>query len=260
MQTLKLLLFMAALVGIVSCSKKDKINGAATQSQPIGHATAQENVSPDNHLNPYDFVGKEHNRLLAMVRAYLESGGDNTVRGRNLFLMKHTSTHTNVEQLDKAVYHVIADTASRYLGNLSRLPITSDAKNAIVRIYKQVKTVKDNGEFSTFKAQLVKMEDGFLSSTNFSEKEKQLLLSAASVARHSTYYWLNDEELNVSADGRTASRSFFWKLIRAVGAASTDISSLVETIVTDNDLPTAITEAAAASSWAYDAFDYMIDF
>ncbi|MGE9310432.1 hypothetical protein ACLOAU_02240 [Niabella sp. CJ426] len=260
MKTLKLLLLLVASVGIASCSKKDKINEATTQPQPIGHAIARENVSPDNHLNPYDFVGKEHNRLLAMVRQYLENGGENTVRGRNVFLMGHTNTHTNIEQLDKAVYHVISDTASRYLGNLSRLPINNDARNAIVGIYKQIKTVKDNGEFSTFKAQLVKMEDGFLKDANFSEKEKQLLLSAASVARHSTYYWLNDEELNMSADGRTASRGFFWKLIRAVGAAMTDMTSLVETIVTDNDLPTAITEAAATSSWAYEAFDYMPDF
>lgn len=249
---------MAVSVGIVSCSKKNKINDATTQ--PIEHVLAEENASPDNPLNPYDFVGKEHNRLLAMVKQCIEDGGENSIRGRNLFLMKHTNTHTSVEDLDKAVYQVIADTASRYLGNLSRLSISGDAKTAIVRIYRQVKTIKDNGEFSTFKSQLVKMEDGFLKSPGFSESEKQLLLSAASVARYSAYYWLNDEELNASDNGPTASRSFFWKLIRAVGATMTDITSLVETIVTDNDLPTAITEAAATSSWAYEAFDYMPDF
>lgn len=251
---------MVASLGIVSCSKKDKINDAAAGTQPVGHVIAEDNASPDNPLNPYDFVGREHNRLLAKVKQYLESGGDNSIRGRNLFLMNHTNTHTNVEELDKAVYYVINDTASRYRGNLSRLPISRDAKNAILHIYQQVKTVKDNGEFSVVKSRLVRMEDDLLKSSGFSENEKQLLLSAASVARHSTYYWLNDDELNTSADGRTAARGFFWKLIRAVGAATTDISSLVETMVTDNDLPTAITEAAAASSWAYDAFDYMPDF
>ncbi|WP_346238690.1 hypothetical protein ABDK00_004550 [Niabella insulamsoli] len=260
MKTLKLLLLMAVSVGIVSCSKKEKISDAAAQPQPFGHVIAEENASPDNPLNPYDFVGREHNRLLAMVKQYIESGGDNSIRGRNLFLMNHTSTHTNVEELDKAVYHVINDTASRYRANLSRLPISRDAKNTIVGIYQQVKTVKDNGEFSVVQSRLVRMEDDLLKSSGFSENEKQLLLSAASVARHSTYYWLNDDELNTSVDGRTAARGFFWKLIRAVGAATTDISSLVETMVTDNDLPTAITEAAATSSWAYDAFDYMPDF
>ncbi|MCF3109631.1 hypothetical protein LL912_12695 [Niabella sp. CC-SYL272] len=257
MKTPKFALIAALSLAMFSCSK-EKVSSNLPEQLPESSNAVMRPAVITGVTNPYDEIGRQHNELLSKTRYYIERGGENTISGRSRFVVKVTGIDKKAADLDAFVIKIISDTASRFHNTIERQSQNPAVKNHLYQICDAIKLLKEKQDIEAVKARINEIEQQISNAINLNQTEKRALFIAASVAKHSTEYWLNDPELNPTSDSNLAQRpNFIKRALKAIAAATVDMVAAVETAFTDGDMAEIVAEAGATSSHFYETMDYL---
>lgn len=224
---------MACAIIFAACKKQRETTAEPgvqiVQPQSLGaFATEGKAISttPSNPKNPYDFIGEGHNAILQYVdsRGGVTSLNDDqiavvisefTSKNYGSALPKDAvlSTRKNIEQFlarfqNSGMVVLNANGSASYKGYLDTL------------IKKLTGPIESKVSAQPFIKAVIELENQILADKKLSAEERTSILSATSVARHSSLYW---EQLNPPA---TNAKN---KIIRWLFTVACDIEGAIQT-------------------------------
>lgn len=137
-------------------------------------------------VNPYEWVGVQHNELLDLVAQKLDV---NNMKFEEYYklIAERQRMEMSVEQAQKIFAEVQAvkvdGVADLYY---DRGLISKDVRNNINTI---MSIIKSSASYETVNNNLKKFESTIIKSSSISESDKLLILGSAATARHSSEYW-----------------------------------------------------------------------
>jgi len=169
-----------------------------------------------NPENPFDEVGKIHNLGLDALINYMETTRDTTRYGRSVFLAKFFkelyNIHAKPEQslkLEMAIKKDFKDVLfSQRISNRSKVFLKE-----VSAILERIKTLED---YSSYKEAFVTLEKKIYLE-KLPEKEKEILLSTASIFRYSGLFWMEFYKNNPQAET--------WGLLRKLAGVIVGIAA-----------------------------------
>ena len=175
----------------VGCSKENE-NSVNTVKVAVGSPLAL------NEQNPYEEVGIQHNSILresmnnVMLQKEITGNCDigYAITTSNIISSSYGYDTTFGRQISLAV---IADSNNNFTKAIDKY-VSAEIKDVFNSIVDDIYTLGNSNEtdYSKYKEIIVDYENQILSG-DFSEEDKQILLSGSSVFRHSLYFWDNSD-------------------------------------------------------------------
>lgn len=155
-----------------------------------------------NTANKLDFVGKIHNEILADF--IKQSSGKKLTNDEVLKLVQEITLKNNDYASRYAsdykgltndqVEQGISDFPNQFENTVNELKISDETKRILNELLNETfKTDEKGMDYNRYYAYVVNLEEKTIAS-ELPETEKNLILSAASVARHSGYFWTESKD------------------------------------------------------------------
>ncbi len=194
------------LTFFISCDNASNITKAATSSSKLFSRTATE--LPGNATNPYDDAGWIHNELF---ESFYESGNKlTTISGIITKVETLADANTGFQSLKTTSYHPVSATRIQYLLDhkntcvaevLSASSMSSRAKLSLSAFINSLVVVFDTETNCDVLYQFViDYEKEVLNDTLLTTKDKQIILTTTSIARHSAYLAKKKPKKNTDPD------------------------------------------------------------
>lgn len=194
------------LAFFISCDNASDITEAATTSSELFSRTATE--LPGNAANPYDDAGWIHNEIF---ESYYESGNKpTTLSGIITKVETLADANTGFQSLKTTSYHPVSVTRIQYLLDhkntcvaevLSASSMSSRAKLSFSSFINSLDVVFDTETNCDVLYQfVVDYEKEILNDTLLTAKDKQIILTTTSIARHSAYLAKKKPKKNTDPD------------------------------------------------------------
>ena len=173
----------------VGCSKENE-NSVNTKKVAVNSSLAL------NEQNPYEEVGISHNSILeesmnnVMLQKEITGSCDigYAITTSNIISSSYGYDTTYGRQISLAV---IADSNNNFAKAIDNY-VSAEVKDVFNSILDDIYTLgnSDETDYGKYKEIIVNYEDQIISG-DFSDEDKQILLSGTSVFRHSLYFWDN---------------------------------------------------------------------
>lgn len=255
-----LLLGMLFAILLAACTKTNNqpalpYNGPAGTIRAV--ASAAINDTPENPANLVDQTGAIHNQLMDQVRAYHQKTGDTTRAGTDRLIASSMQEqwHTDISKALEIMKGYAAPTLSD-----GRMVITyPKVSDTAIRpfgdqIMALLADLSKTGNYATFKQQMIALEAAIQKENRLGKRSQQNLLTVASIARYSSWYWM--EVYGLHNGGQQHTEGFFKKLYRALATAAADAFGAYFTALTERDceFSEVLGGGVDASSNMYDRF------
>ncbi len=239
-----IILLTAFITGLSAC-KKDSTGKVQVQETSKTFAERSLNIAgPENPLNAYDSIGYWHNIILAYVQSCKPETDTPDVEastGCVLKFYREQSLEIPVP-FSSTVKQTVDDRDNDFSNVIANCPYTDTVKAALDSLIKIVKRLSnDSSGYNAIKDVITGFENGITQDIRFSEKDCQIILKAASVARYSIYYWMN-------INPPPAAAFKLKNIIKWIAAVTSDIGGAI--VSGDAGY------AADCSSYAYDLVTY----
>ncbi len=237
-------MLIAVIVSLSAC-KKD--NGEKVQVQEINKVFAEKSmnpVSPENSLNAYDSIGYWHNIILAYVQSCKPETDTPDAEASTGCVIKFYREHQSEIPVSflSTVKQTVNDRDNDFSNVIANCPYTAPVKAALDSLIKMVQRLSDDSSgYGAIKGVITGFENRIIQDIRFNEKDREIILKAASVARYSIYYWMN-------VNPPPASAFKLKNIIKWIAAVTSDIGGA---IVSGN-----AGYAADCSSYSYDLVTY----
>jgi hypothetical protein len=188
---MKVLLFTSISLLFLAMSCQKKVADPITLEIKSDTALAKSDKIPlpDNTQNPFDHVGKIHNRLMDSLIKNEMITGDTTRIAKRKFL-RSLSEFKNIPidkpddlTLEQAIYR-------DYKKVLQSIPLTSESKAFLKLLIASLESISLEKGYTPFFKEIIAIETEILSS-KIEKKEMGTLLVFSSVLRHSGFYWMD---------------------------------------------------------------------
>lgn len=230
------MLFAMLLAACTKTNDQPAIPNSGATGKLRAAASVAINDTPENPANPVDQTGAIHNELMDQVRAYRQKTGDTTRTGTDRLIASSMQEqwHTNISKLLEImkgyaapklsegsiviVYPKVYDTAIRPFGD---------------QIIALLADLSKSGDYTVFKQQMIALEAAIQKENKLSKRSQQNLLTVASIARYSSWYWMEVYGLHNGEQQHT--EGIFKKLYRALATAAADAFGAYFTALTQRD-------------------------
>lgn len=180
---------------ILSSCNKEAGKGEFQQVMKLENIVAP---SPDNPDNPFDEIGALHNLMMVECRenveGYYNAHGTWSIDAADSIATLILAEHGffvpayNLEFITS----LLADSESYYINYVSQ----AGASHAVIEVISSLigstkELINTDDPYIHIKECIVEQESEIMSNKNLHKEEVFALLSAASVLRHSLYYWLS---------------------------------------------------------------------
>lgn len=254
---------------IISCNKNDRIlHPEISIIQKLGQPLpAIQIVSPHNPENPFDSVGIWHNEILG----YIHSRSNKNLSEPEIaqlitdFALEHWGYNDMNIKVPTTDWQEHEGLESLQEEIVQQSNLTRQGKNHLDRLLTTIAVQGMRGhDFSyvELRDKIVSMEQQWINDMSLPVNDTNLLQMAASVGRHSAFYWtiggtalpvesFPDEESNPGSTDRI----MFKNVVRFIATVQWDMGGFVSGYI-GGGLKNAAGEAAGSSGWIHDFFDY----
>lgn len=225
----KIYLMAGLMMAFIAC-QKEKATNLPIDRVPVSKVDSiiplHGPADPANASNPYDRAGAIHNMGLKAVMDYVANTGDTTRSGKDAFLKDYFKAHFSVSLSSNHSHKLEAAIFKDYKAVLYSGKISERGKELLGFMVGILEGLKRIDNYPSYKKQFVALEQ-IIASEHLLDKEKEMLLSTASVFRHSGYYWMDFYQNNETVET--------WGILRKIAGFITGV-------------------AADATSWFYYGF------
>lgn len=217
-------------------------------------------TSPANSKNQYDNVGKIHNILLEEFQSKFAGKGLSTeqicsetekiANGNAEFIKTKDGAYKPVNYL--FIESSSEDFKNSFRNVINNSKLSTEGKLRSQELIDYVMSVgysKDYTKYSDFYNYIVSFENRILANAKLTANDKGAILSGASTARYSIYYW--DKKYGGSNQAETAGKRGFWGSV-IVGAC--DVVGAVVGYI-EGGVSSGISTATSASNVAGEVVD-----
>ena len=178
---------------VVSC-EKDKERKIINQGNLKDMPTQ---TMPRNSLNPFDSVGIVHNNMMSLcstgISAYCASHDSLNIVSvdsiaRNILFSNNYDTSLYTLEDFKTMFEGAGASFNSFFTNLDVNSVQSWLLKNMMDGLSEI--VKKDGSYGDIYDYLVDYESEILANNKIEDLDKEIVLIAASVLRHSTYYWI----------------------------------------------------------------------
>lgn len=246
-------LFGLAALLLAAC-EREQVGHQNPHLVPVAPIALTPVVGAENPLNPYDSVGAWHNRILDSLKAYVLNGGDRSTDGKIRYVVQFTRRYLQADVarlVSKTVHQVVADSSSGYVAIIKSSGHARVVNDRILEMLQLMTSMRTTPEYGLLKLRITGFEQSILQDRSLDERQKAVILMAASIARHSSRYWLGYERAIL--DMEPASGKGFWAWV--AGAFADVGAGVVAAAGGDKDVTGVISSAAATSAEVADKVD-----
>lgn len=186
---------LLAVTAFTAC-KKTPVEQAKTKAQASLMAKDLDDAANPN--NPYDDVGYEHNEVLQGTRA-IWTDQNRTLQsvydGVQQYIVQNVSNdvHPVDMQMMQNVYNEIGnDEQSNCANYIANAPISQQAKVYVTTLESLISNPDQNFMYADVKNSIIAVEANIMQDQGLTEGDRQMLLTSASVLRHSILFWINE--------------------------------------------------------------------
>ncbi|MCF3109630.1 hypothetical protein LL912_12690 [Niabella sp. CC-SYL272] len=221
----KFFALLSFLVGVISCGKEEALEqktAGVTRKAPIEAISLSR---PGNGSNPFDSIGILHNAGIEACQKFLAKSKDTSFRKASSFLYDFykRSGHKPGPEL-KTLPAYFKNMKDSYRNLLANAELSPSAKKISMELFDTLAAI-NSLDYVILKRKILKIEEK-IPQLSVSSREKKLLLTACSVARHSAYLWFN-QPVKLMTLGK------FWDTVKAVfGVVNVVIADVWATYVT----------------------------
>lgn len=144
---------------------------------------------PDNARNPFDHVGKVHNRLMDSLIKNEMITGDTTRIAKRKFL-RSLSEFKNIPMDKPDDLALERDIYRDYKKVLQSIPLSSESKVFLKQLIASLEGISLEQGYTPFFKEIIAIETEILSS-KIEKTEMGTLLVFSSMLRHSGFYWMD---------------------------------------------------------------------
>lgn len=221
------ILCLGVLLGLVSSCQKEEVRVAQPQATAQqGPAAIRLGCTPENKENRLDSVGLYHNLGVEYVEAHAqENSFSEVVRLANEYSAEtFQKSIPNVGELlpsEDKVRNLLSDSTSFFAKTIERLEYSDACKKQLLQLNDIVRrnVAANASDYCTLKNAIMKFEAQAVDNRELSEKEQELVLRSAAVARYSAYHWMGlygGEER--AAKSPALAQKKFWEWCVVIGA------------------------------------------
>ncbi len=232
---------------VAACKKTGTAKEMADPSIPGTHTGIKWQKIPANPMNKYDTMGQRHNDILIYLRTRLKEIRHPDLQKINQFAMEYADSVMTVQlpgSFFSTVPEIVADEPNGYATVINSISYSSDVKTSLLELIQLVQTVCANKEavYEDIKNAIIQFENSISDNQTLAPEGKRKILEAASVARHSAYYWL---EFDPRGKDLKDARLLWW-----IASITSDIAGA---IVSGSSV-----YAADCSEYAFDLLTYSL--
>ncbi|SHN20708.1 hypothetical protein [Flavobacterium xinjiangense] len=215
---------------IISCTNDTIDTTYAFDSKASGKKSEKKesllhNLTPENPANIYDYAGKLHNAFLdlylsgnyqhntiAQISKRIQKIANGNSDGTLLKLQPMVSK--NLEEIQK----IVKNPEAALQDAISNASMADEAKNSLFN-FMNAALFWENEEYEAIYQSIISYESSVINNDEFSDEDKQIILTVSSITRYSLYYnkKRKDEDWETSVGNR-------------VGAVGGDVKSSFSTI------------------------------
>jgi hypothetical protein len=166
---------------------------------------------PSNPNNPYDITGESHNRILSLVASNFKNGNFKDINDFQKifnFIVSNDDPQKNEDNtINNSIYNGVRNCgtngASEILKGESICSINQYdnqylSDTVCLHLDKLIKLIKEADKGDNLYNDIVTLEEQIINGKNKLTKQVELkiVLSTTSVARYSTFYWINENGSN----------------------------------------------------------------
>lgn len=270
---IKTALLWLCILATVSCRKYDGIAvhetlAPADVNLPLTYMEVYASVTPENPNNPFDSAGIWHNEILGYIHE--QSGYVTPLREHSISNLVATFALERWDHADMRIAVPIpqwqeADgllqLQNEIVGNSD---LSDSGKQQLQRLLAAVweHSMEDRFSYPALKHSIMELEHMWLHNASLPVKDTNLLQIAASIARHSAYYWSVDgtalplESLPAyNGAPQPAEKIAFKNIVRFIATVQWDTAGFISGYA-GGSLKEAAGKAAGANGWIHRFFDY----
>lgn len=242
-----IIVLIASVIGLSAC-KKDNTEKVQVQETSKTFVERSSNVAgPENPLNVYDSIGYWHNIILAYVQSCKPETDtpDVEVSTGCVFKFYREKASEIPVSFFSTVKQTVNDRDNDFSNVIASCPYTDPVKATLDSLVKIVNKLSDDSSgYNAIKDVITGFENRVIQDIGFNEKDRQIILKTASVARYSIYYWMN-----IILSNPPSGQAFKFKnIVKWIAAVTSDIGGAI--VSGDAGY------AADCSSYAYDLVTY----
>jgi hypothetical protein len=210
-----LLLLLVILTSLsVSCTSENMDiteipSSNLTKEKSKKTAKLLQNLTPENPANAYDIAGKIHNDILDVYLsgnytcntiAQISQKIDSISALNNDLLNMGASLPCNFQEIQETV----DNPQIKLQQAIANSSMTNAAKDCLAGFMDSILLWETN-EYAVIHQSIISFEASVISSTEFSNEEKRIILTTSSIARYSSYYATErkDKDWETSVGNRT---------------------------------------------------------
>ena len=203
--TLILAFLTASLFGFVSCDSETDLS---TENVRNGTTYRIANELPGNDSNPYDEAGWLHNELFETY--YANSIVEGNISVIAIKVEAIAEANSGFKAIKSSTYHTVSPERVQYIIDhkstcvndiISTSSLTAPAKSSLSAFITSLVVLFDNESNCDVLYQfVVDYEKEILRDTSLSVKDKQIILTTTSIARHSSYLAKKKPKKNTDPD------------------------------------------------------------
>lgn len=155
--------------------------------------------NPSNPKNVFDYIGQIHNQIV--YEFLIQTGGQTLTNQQVLDKVKLITlanpdyiSHfgTNYQDIKEAEVDAgIDDFPNQFENIIDGLPISSEAKGIFNALMTETFEIENSGlTYAKYRTYVLDLEDNIINNTTIPSNEKNGILYSTSVARYSSYFWL----------------------------------------------------------------------
>ena len=250
----KMKMMMLALMGAATMSGcKEQVPQQLQQAQTTKDAakremaqSADDILDPTNGLNPFEHFGMEHNKRLTAIDQLIQDGGDDSrdaIRAHNLALVKANrgiDFSKQLDQLEKAFKTYEYDKEFVF-GQME-----PQGAEYLRRLIDKVAPLESVDTYKRFIADVKQLEEQILEDKSLSERDRNVLLVATSIGRHSAYWWQDRIRTEIKQED---GRGFFNRFLQLHAYVNGDLIAGAIGMFTESSMEDVVDGAAGISSY-----------
>ena len=240
-----IILVLFAIVA-AGCKKGSNTMKIAETKKSDSAIASTADVLPANSANLFDSVGIWHNTGLNYVLAYLNDRKQTSLEQVNQATIMFGHEVMNVDASPKMLASlnlVLADSAAHFRNIIAKAPLSLAAKTWLQKLFETVEKVNpEKPDYALLRQNLIAIENSVSTDEKLSLNEKQGILSTASVARYSAWYWINFQGFNPGSVAKLKN------IIKFIAQVTSDMAGVVEGFINTGTSGGMIQQAIDTSS------------
>lgn len=179
---------------VYSCSSDNETSLKSNDSLTSSRIQSMSKVDPANPKNNMDICGIRHNIVIEAVMNNSENlrTTDDYVKYSNLVFHEKFDNAYRIEDIStKTVTSILADSENNYSNVIESKNFSKQTTAKLKELFALINDSKsdENLTYRAIRTKIIAFEDQILASTEMTEDDKNEVLKASSIARHTLFFW-----------------------------------------------------------------------